>query len=188
MQPDLQKTLTELDAATDGWLSLTRGLSDGQANWRPAPDRWSIAQCMDHLNVTTGRLLARVDPAVARARTTSVHSAGPFSYGVVSRWFLRALAPEGAKPLPAPPAYRPSASALDIDAVSARFEQVARAFRRAVVAADGLDLARIRIGSPAMPVFRLPLGIWFLSTSSHMLRHLNQARRVRTDERFPASS
>src|SRR5688500_6631018 len=27
------------------------GLTPGQLNWKPSPDRWSIAQCLDHLLV-----------------------------------------------------------------------------------------------------------------------------------------
>ncbi len=29
---------------------LTEGLSDAQLNWSPAPGRWSMAQCLEHLN------------------------------------------------------------------------------------------------------------------------------------------
>jgi hypothetical protein len=188
MLSDLEATLNQLDEATDGWRSLTRGLSHEQANWRPAPDRWSVAQCMEHLNVTTGKLLPRLTAAAERARARRLESPGPFSYGPMSRWFLRALAPEGGKRLSAPTLYRPSESALDLDAVSDRFQQVSTAFRQAVVAADGLDLARVRCGSPVFPLVRFPLGIWFLSTSSHTLRHLNQAKRVRADARFPTAA
>jgi hypothetical protein len=188
MQSDLEKTLAELDVAVEGWRSLTREISGEQANWRPAPDRWSIAQCMEHLNVTTSKLLVPIDRAIGRARARRIESPGPFSYGYVSRWFLRALAPEGAKPLPAPSLYRPSTSSLEMAAVAERFQQVALAFKQSVIAADGLDLRRVRAGSPVLPLFRLPVGVWFLSTSSHMLRHLNQARRVRADSRFPAAS
>ena len=63
---------------------------------------------------------------------------------------------------------------LDAAAVSARFEDAQRAFEQSVFAADGLDLSKVRVSSPALPLLRLPLGIWFLSTSSHTLRHLNR--------------
>lgn len=182
MHPDLETTLRDLDEASKGWNDLTRGLSNEQANWRPAPERWSIAQCMDHLNETTGKLV----PAMERAMQKRIESPGPYHYGFIGRWFLRSLAPEGAKPLKVPPAYRPSSSALDIAAVANRFRETHDRFRRAIVAADGLDLSRIRVASPALAALRLQLGIWFLSTGSHLLRHLNQARRVRSDARFPS--
>ena len=66
-----------------------------------------------------------------------------------------------------------------------RFLAAQRAFEAAVEAADGLDLSRVRVSSPAIPLLRLQLGIWFLSTNAHTLRHLGQARRVLSDPRFP---
>ena len=52
-------------------------------------------------------------------------------------------------------------------------------------AADGVDLARVRVPSPALALLRLPIGIWFLALPQHALRHLAQGRRVREDARFP---
>jgi len=35
---------------------LMAGLSDAQFNWPPAPGRWSMAGCFDHLNKSAARL------------------------------------------------------------------------------------------------------------------------------------
>ena len=43
--------------------------------------------------------------------------------------------------------------------------------------ADGLDLQRIRIESPANAVIKLPLGAAFLMLAAHARRHLWQIRR-----------
>ena len=68
MHSDIESTLADTRSATAHWLSLVGGLSETQANWRPAPDRWSIAQYMDHLNLTTGLLIAPLTAAVMTAR------------------------------------------------------------------------------------------------------------------------
>jgi DinB superfamily len=188
MHSDLLTSLRELQEANDGWGSLVTGLTDPQGNWRPAPNRWSIAQCMDHLNATTGKLLPPITAAIHRGRADDLIAQGPFPYGFVSRWFLRSLAPEGAKPIPAPATYRPSTSDLQLSVVSERFRNVQEQFKQALISADGLHLGKVCVTSPALSILRLPLGIWFLSTTSHMLRHLNQARRVRSDERFPSAT
>ena len=51
-------------------------------------------------------------------------------------------------------------------------------FSSCVVAADGLDLRRIRVPSPAFPLLRISLGAWFEATLAHEKRHLKQAQRV----------
>jgi hypothetical protein len=44
--------------------------------------------------------------------------------------------------------------------------------------ANGLDLARARVASPAARWIRLPLGSGFVMMVNHERRHLQQARRV----------
>ena len=185
MHSDIESTLADTRSATSQWLALVEGLSPAQANWRPAPDRWSIAQCMDHLNITTGLLIAPLSPAVMTARSRGALASGPFRYGFIARWFLKALAPRGSRPVPAPKLFRPSSSHLECTTVVSRVQEVQQAFIAVPASADGLDLARIRIASPALALLRLPLGSWLLSTASHMLRHLNQAQDVRSHGQFP---
>jgi hypothetical protein len=49
----------------------------------------------------------------------------------------------------------------------------------------GLDLSRIKLGSPIVPIVRLPLGTWFAFIIAHERRHVWQARQVRQELRFP---
>jgi hypothetical protein len=188
MHAEIERALQDSRTATGQWRALAGGLSHAQANWRPAPESWSIAQCMDHLTATTGPLVPAINAAVTRARASGRLSTGPFRYGFVATWFLRSLAPAGARPVRAPGLYRPSASDLDLVATASRFFAVQEAFEEAATSADGIDLARVRVASPALAILRLPLGTWFLATAAHTLRHLHQAQRVRTDPRFAGAA
>lgn len=188
MHADIDRALEDSRSATGQWRGLAGGLSHLQANWRPGPDSWSIAQCVDHLASTTGPLVPAIHAAVTRARASGRLSTGPFRYGFVATWFLRSLAPTGARRVRAPGLYRPSASDLDLAATASRFFAVQEAFEEAAASADGLDLARVRVASPALAILRLPLGTWVLATAAHTLRHLHQAQRVRADSRFPGAA
>lgn len=48
--------LRELDAAHSAFLQATAGLSPAQWAFKPAPDRWSIAECAEHLTVMEGAI------------------------------------------------------------------------------------------------------------------------------------
>lgn len=39
-----------------GVINATAGLSEAQLNFKPAPDKWSVADCMKHIAVTEGGL------------------------------------------------------------------------------------------------------------------------------------
>lgn len=44
-----EKALQYLESTKKGVLDATKGLSDAQWNFKPGPDRWSIAQVMEHI-------------------------------------------------------------------------------------------------------------------------------------------
>ena len=59
------------------------------------------------------------------------------------------------------------------------YEQAHRDLVGAVRRAEGLDLARVKVTSPIMPLLRQPLGTWLLFLAAHERRHLWQAWSVR---------
>lgn len=48
-QAEKDKTLQYLESTKKDVLDATKGLSPAQWNFKPAPDRWSIAECMEHI-------------------------------------------------------------------------------------------------------------------------------------------
>ena len=48
-QTDKERALQYLESTKKGVLDATKGLSDAQWNFKPAPDRWSLAEIMEHL-------------------------------------------------------------------------------------------------------------------------------------------
>jgi len=46
---DKDRALAYLESTKKGVVDATKGLSDAQWNFKPAPDRWSIAEVMEHL-------------------------------------------------------------------------------------------------------------------------------------------
>jgi hypothetical protein len=48
-QADRDRALAYLEATKKSVVDATRGLSDAQWNFKPAPDRWSIAEVMEHI-------------------------------------------------------------------------------------------------------------------------------------------
>jgi len=48
-QADKDRAVQYLEQTKQGVLDATKGLSDAQWNFKPGPDRWSIAQVMEHI-------------------------------------------------------------------------------------------------------------------------------------------
>jgi hypothetical protein len=78
----------------------------------------------------------------------------------------------------APRAYRPELDAGVPDIV-ARFFRLQSELISALEEADGIDLARARVGNPVAKWITLSLGQEFACTAAHERRHLLQAARIR---------
>lgn len=170
------------DARADA-EKLVEGLSDDQFNWRPAPGRWSIAECLDHLN-NGWRVLEKLDHKIAKAAEQGVRGEGPYSHPLLGRIYVRFVEPPPKIRVRAPKAYVPKPD-QPLAAVAPRFLELQDEIIRRVVAADGLDIGQIRMSSPISRRFRMSLGQWFAFLAAHERRHLWQAWQVRKHPNFP---
>jgi DinB family protein len=173
------------EAAKADARELTAGVSEAAFNWRRAPGAWSIAECVDHLNVVGRKSLRAVDRAIEKGRREGVLGAGPFRYGLLEGWYVRSLAP--------PPMFRVKTPAAFVPASDVRRDEALAAFlalqdelQERLAQTEGLDLRRLKIPSPVR-YLKLSLGKAFEGVAAHQRRHLWQARQVKADPAFPAS-
>ena len=161
----------------------------GQTASRSAPGgepayAWSIAQCIDHLNVTARLYLPMLDEGIANAIRQGLYGEGPFTYWWLARLFVRMLEP--------PPRFRTTAPAAFQPPPARTRREIMAAFRAYQVQyvdrlrqANGLDLARARVRSVAASWIYMPLGTGFAVMTAHERRHLWQARKVMDAPGFP---
>lgn len=177
--------LDQLEAIKRDGETIASGLSDAQFNWHPGKDRWSIADCLQHLNVGVSKALPAFDRAIAEGGTKRQHAPGPFKYGWFSRMTVASMEPPPTFRMKTPAILRiPSAATYRAADLLPEFARVRDQLAARVRQADGLDLARVRTISPVNRLLRLPLGAYFDFIIAHDRRHLWQARQVRNDPRF----
>jgi hypothetical protein len=192
--PELATHLKGVAGARGKARELMRGLTDDQFNWCPDRDHWSIAQCLDHLAVTGEKLVPRLAWGIAEARRKQWLAPGPFRYGFLGNWIVKKAGAEaeGGEYPPrrrfrVPRIYTP-ASTQTMESLVPRFHMLQEQWTALLQKADGVDLARIKITSPASRLVRLSLGQWFTLVIGHQRRHLLQARWVREHAGFPAGN
>ena len=66
-QADRDRALQYLESTRQGVLDATAGLSETQWNFKPAPDKWSVAQVMEHIAAAEDFLMAMVTTQVMKA-------------------------------------------------------------------------------------------------------------------------
>jgi len=184
MRLDPAAAVRDFQAAAQDARDLSAGLTELQFQWRPAPEKWSIGECLDHLNTAWG-VLSRFDRRIAEGRSRGLSGAGPFRAGLLGGLYIRSIEPPVRLRLPSPKLYRPRPD-LRLEEVLPRFLQLQEQLQRRAEESQGLDLARLRLSSPVTRRFKMSLIEWFAFLAAHQRRHLWQARRVREHESFPA--
>ena len=180
MHADLHAMLDQISAIKTDGDAIVAGLTEAQLNWQPGPGRWSILDCLQHLNVGVTATLPAFDRSIAEGRAKGQLSRGPFRYSWFARMMVASLEPPPKFRMRAPRLIRVApASARRSAEVVPEFLRVRDQLAERVRQADGLDLARVRLISPINRLLRMPLGGYFHFILAHDRRHLWQARNVR---------
>jgi hypothetical protein len=171
---EFRRQFEQLAADAD---ALVAPLTDDQLHRRPAPERWSVAECIEHLNTTARVYLPLLDEGIAEAIRRGLYGRGPYRYNWIGRFFVWILEPPPRFRTRAPKAFQPAPRRPRQELMAAfRAYQVQYVDR--LRQANGVDLARARVRSPAPYWLWLPLGSGFALTIAHERRHLAQAREV----------
>ena len=162
------------------------GLDVRRLNWRPAPTKWSVAQCFDHLITGNDLLIGSAKDALenpARSLWQQVPLL-PTAFG----WALiRSQAPGAPGKYKAPVKARPTTSDLPGDII-ARF---AHQHREAAYWMEGLDerkMKRVIMVSPFVRTITYSVLDGCRLLLAHDRRHFEQARRVMESSEFPRSA
>ena len=180
---DLQNYHQQFQSIKIDARDILADLTDIQFTWQPDKDRWSIAQCIDHLLVTGHNSLSNIHTAINEARSKGLLSQGPFRYGVLERWFVRRMEAPAKIRFKAPKAYLPSGEQNYAEMVR-NFCNLQDEFVQCIQEAEGLDLSRVRVSNPVTRWFRLSLGQEIAFNAAHERRHLRQAMAVKQEQGF----
>ncbi len=176
LSPRLASLRDELRATTATLHRIADPLDDGNWRRRPAEGRWSVAECVEHLNMSSRALIPRIRDAAregrARGLTTPTLRLDPMG------WFLvRSLEPPPKSRFKTnesftPPSIEPKAT------VVTNYEALQGELVGLLPELDGLSLTKIKITSPFSSRVKYNLWSALRVTAAHQRRHLWQAEQV----------
>lgn len=179
--------LFDLNEARRRAQELVSGLSSEQLLARPAPDKWSIAECLAHLNATATTVQSLIAKSIARGKREKKFGAGPFSLGAKGRLLIWIAEPPPKFRIPAPKNVRPPARIDDPSQLLPAFLKAQDEWERLLQEQQGLHLSKIKIGALLSP-FRVRLAAAIPWMMAHQSRHLLQAELVKRQIYSAASS
>src|SRR5689334_15351551 len=100
-QAEKDKALAYLESTKKDVLDATKDLSPAQWSFKPAPDRWSIAECMEHIAAAEDYIRGQVETGVMKAPAVPGRDTAAIDAGIIANVPERKTkfqAPEAIKP------------------------------------------------------------------------------------------
>jgi hypothetical protein len=170
--------LTSLQATRDAFLKSIAGLSEKQWRFKPAPDRWSVAEVAEHIAVSESSLLALVQ---TKFMTSPADPAKRAEVAGKDQVILERV-PDRSRKAQAPEFLKPTNRWATEGELTKAFEDSRKATMDYIRTTD--DDLRDHFG-PHPLLGTLDAYQWILLISAHSERHTKQIEEVKADANFP---
>jgi DinB superfamily len=177
-QADKDHALQYLESTKKGVLDATKGLSDAQWNFKPGPDRWSVAEVMEHLAAAEDLLRIMTQEQVMK--TPAVPPRDPAELKKIDDAVI-AMVPDRSHKVDAPEPLRPT-NRFGSPAEAQKHFLESRATTEEYLKST-LDLRAHSVDSPMG--MKLDGYEWILLIAGHSERHTKQMVEVKADPNFP---
>jgi DinB superfamily len=181
---DLPSLIAEANLVATEAKSTFGNLTASQLNWKPSAERWSVAQCFEHLLTSNKGYLPIVDSVLAGRRPTFWERM-PVIPGLGGKLLINSLDPATTRKMKAPKSFEPAKSEIRPSVID-DFVAQQRAIVEKMKATEHLELEKIVITSPALAVVTYSLMDAYRIIVVHERRHFQQAKRVTEESGFPA--
>jgi len=173
----LEDVETELSDATSRAWQLVRSTDGRMFTVRPSPRDWSAAECIAHLSLSTELFLPVLQKAIDDARKKGLTSEKKPKMDVLGRalrWFLE---PPIRKRVQTTARFVPRSARAKAEAFG-EFAALQSKLVDMLHAAEGLDLAKMKVVSPFDKRVKYNIYSAFRIVVAHQRRHLWQAEHA----------
>jgi hypothetical protein len=179
---DRDKGVAELEGSRQAFLDATKGLSPAQWNFKAGPDRWSIAECAEHIALSEEFIFGVVTKQVMSSPATPEKRDAVKGKDEAIVKMLQDRSHKATAPEPIDPAkHKLSAE----EAVKQFLASRARTIDYIKTTQD--DLRDHFFDHPVPAIGTLDAYQWIMLISGHSRRHTLQILEVKADPNFPKS-
>ncbi|HWQ03541.1 MAG TPA: DinB family protein [Candidatus Nitrosotenuis sp.] len=172
------KAIKHLQKTEKMFLRSISKISDAQYNWKPAPERWSVAECAEHLALTEDLIYKMITEQLLKAPAAPEKKA---EVAGKDDLVLEKIADRSQK-FNAPEMIQPKRTFATRDELVKHFK-ASRARLAQYVKSTNDDL---RVHFQEHPVMKLLDAYqWVLLNSAHTERHTKQILEVKAEAAFP---
>lgn len=173
-QADRDKGVQYLEQTRDGVASAVKGLSDAQLKFKAGPDRWSVAETLEHIALAEDFIFQNVTANVMKAPAAPDRDIAKIDAGIL------ALVPDRSNKKQAPGPLVPTGRWTPAESLDHFLKSRAKTIE---FMQSTPDLREHATDSPMQ--VKLDGYEWLLFIGAHSSRHTKQILEVKADPNFP---
>ncbi len=175
-----EKTETFLQEAISEWQMMPAEVLLMQ----PSANKWSAAQCLEHLNSYGRYYLPAIENAIVEAREKGKLPAPSFNSGWLGNYFTNMMKPSPKmKKMASPKDHLPKANLNAVAVISEFIDQQEKLLKLLELSRD-VDLNKTTVAISIAKFIKLKLGDVFLFLLAHNERHIVQAENALGNGKF----
>ena len=175
-QAERERAANYLQQTRDGVLAATRGLSEAQMKFKAAPERWSVAETLEHIALAEDFLLQNITDKIMKAPAGPAdRDTAKIDAGIV------AMVPDRSQKRQAPGPLVPTGRWTAAESIDHFQKSRAKTLEFLQSTPD------LRAHASSDNPFQQPLDAydWLLFIAAHSERHTKQILEVKADPNFP---
>ena len=153
-------------------------LSFEQLNWKENSETWSIAECLEHLNIYANYYLQAIEKQIKKASKNQQNASMEATSTWFGRYSINSIAPSNTKKIKTMKHLNPSNSKIE-GHVLKRFLKHQEKLQLLLKDAKTVNINKLKIPVEFFKLLKINLGDCFQFLIAHEQRHLNQALNVK---------
>ncbi len=175
----IKEVVQELHGVKDDTLSAFGELSNEELTWKPAPQAWSIAECLKHIVIANSMYINDIGRKLNKAEVRTIER--PIKLSWMGRVFLLFVDPKYKWKISAPKLFKPINENKVEDGMKVLSEYLSLQddIIQTAEKAVGYDHSGTYTVSPLSRFLKFNIGEQLYIMLRHEKRHLNQAQAVK---------
>lgn len=171
----LIRELLEITRKNINYAESLKVNSTKDLNWREGADRWSVLECLEHLNLYGDFYIPEIKKVI---QTNKTKPAPIFKSGLLGNYFAEGMLPkQGFKKMTTFKGKNPLGSNLNRKVIQ-RFINQQVEMTELLNKASSVDLNKVKTAISITRLLKLKLGDTFRVVINHNIRHMEQVKNV----------
>ena len=178
LHSQLAKLNDQVDAASAKAQDLVSNMLFDEIRLRPDLNCWSIAECLEHLSLTSASFIETIEDASHNARQQQIFGTASYRMDFIGRVLNWTMRPQALIKVRTQTELQPDIIE-PVEDVLPRFLSMQERLKTRIANADGIDLNKVIVQSPFSKRLKYNLFSCFVLIVTHQQRHLWQAENAK---------